>query len=243
MASREPVSIGLQVLNTFSGDTNNSTQVQLGDVLSDDAESQAAQWFQHVGFASKPSAPIPGTSATETVAVRDTQRDAVVASRDIVSQENASNLSDGETMLYGAGSDGTAQGRVIIKQDGSVSLYTTDTNDKSGNGVYLSITPTALEFIAPWGKLIFDATGFHVKTQAGASMDLGALNFPAVPSLSNFARITAGNVTLDSSAVMLGPSAAGVYSAAAYAITPPPSPGVPLPMFTTSGSTSVFVGV
>lgn len=236
------ITIGHNVLNVFAGENNNSIMAQLGDILGEETESQAAQWIQHTGFASKPPLPVPGKTSCETVLVHDTQRDAVIGSRDVASQVIYGNLGAGEACQYAAGPDGTAQARVITKADGSVILYTTDTNAPGGNGVYFRVAPDRLEFVAPWGKFIFDASGFHIKTQTGAAFDLGSLNFPALPQMSSYARITAGNVTLDSSTVMLGPSA-GLYQSSVYSITPPPSPGTPLPMFTTAGSGSVFIGI
>lgn len=230
--------VGLNILNTALAADNNSVEVQLGDVVNEDPESYGAQWIQQSGFCSLPPNAVPNKKSAEAILLKGTNRDYVFGSRDVASQANYGNLKPGESCIYAAGPDGTGQARVMCKADGSVNLYTTDTNKADGNGVYFQVSPTGFYMMAPWGKFVFDATGFHMKTSSGASFDLGALGLPGpLSALGTFARITAASVTLDSAGIMLGPP--GVYFPAAYG----PLAGMPVPPFASLASTSCFVGV
>ena len=229
---------GLQILNATLAADNNSVEVQMGDVVSQETENYTAQWVQHTGFCSLPPNAVPNKSASEGIMLKRTDRDYVFASRDVASQANYGNLKAGEATVYACGPDGTGQARMMCKADGSVNLYTTDDNTAGGKGVYFQVSPQGFFMMAPWGKFVFDATGFHMKTASGASFDLGALALPGpLSSLGTFARITAATVTLDSAGIMLGPP--GVYFPAAYG----PLAGMPVPPFASLGSSSVFVGV
>src|SRR5271166_5711892 len=148
---------GSQVLNSFLGATNGTVLLQLGDVINGDVDAQDAQYITPFGFASRPSQAVPGQSAADATRIQGLgKRDFVIGGTDMRSQQIYGNLCFGETVMYGPGTDGNAQGRIQIKQDGSITLYTTDSNTADGNGVSLSISPTSLSFSAPWGTLIFD---------------------------------------------------------------------------------------
>lgn len=233
---------GLNITNTTLSNKNNSVEAQLGDVVNEEVESYSAQWVQHTGFCSLPPNAIPGKTSSECILLKSSNRDYVFASRDVASQGNYGNLNPGESCIYAAGPEGTAQARVMCKQDGSVNLYTTDTNDATGKGVYFQVSPTGFFMMAPWGKFVFDATGFHMSTSSGASFHLGGLNFPGpLAALGTYARLSAATTTIDSAGIMLGPP--GLYLPATYSLIPPASPGQPSPPFTQAVSTSVLIGV
>lgn len=215
---------GLQILNITAGTHNNSMVAQVGDVISGNVESYTAQYVQQVGFCSIPPKAIPGISAADCILFKEVSRDFILATRDVASQANYGNLSYGETALYAAGANGTAQGRCILKGDGSVTLFTTDDNTATGNGVSLGITPTAFSFKAPWGKMTFDKTGLHISTISGASLDMIGV---ADPITGNAVTITTGNCTVNSGTINLGP-VTGVNLPAAVSIIPAAVPGVPL---------------
>jgi hypothetical protein len=116
----------------------------------------------------------------------------------------------GESVMY------AAPGQFIrLHENGAISLCTSDVGDPDvptakggsfqGKNVMLQITHDGLYFVAPWGRLIFDATGFHAVHQSGARLDLGTIG--GLPSIlgGTYASISADNVTLDSSRVTSGP--------------------------------------
>lgn len=113
--------VGLDILSTVRDAVTKTILANLGDVVSEQSESDEAEWWQHVGFASRPSAPNKlGRTAAQCVALRTGGRDAVIASRDLRGQALAGNLQPGETCIYAAGETGTAQARVLLKKDGSI---------------------------------------------------------------------------------------------------------------------------
>lgn len=247
--------VGIDILTTEIT-SKGTLSAQTGDVVAEQVSSANCEWWQQVGFASRPPKPQPGVAACQGVTLNRGDRDIVIATKDLRSQAIYGNLKEGETCLYAAGPDGNGQGRVSLKADGSITLYTTDDNTPAGNGVYLKLSRKSLSFVAPWGKLTFDATGFHLTTSSGARLDLGnvALPGPLSALMPNYARITASTITLDSTAIMLGPSASnggtGAYMSAAYSVVPPVAPGIPIlgagvgaVVVAAAGSTSVFVGV
>lgn len=81
------------------------------------------------------------------------------------------NLGAGHATL--ASSGGAA--RVTVKEDGSIVLFTTSDNTKDGLSISVVISPTKFQINAPWGRLTFDDTGFHVTHVSGAAIDMGAI--------------------------------------------------------------------
>jgi hypothetical protein len=164
-------------------------------------------------------------------------------------QDIYGHLGEGETCLYSVGSEGQGQARVSLKGDGSVTLFTTEDNTKTGAGTYLKLAPDGLTFHASFGTIVFDKTGFHVLHESGVTFDLGGLADPTSP---NYAVLSACNVTVDSPVVMLGPSAArggsGVYMGGVIAPIASPEEGTPVPVAAGLGvslgitSTKVFLG-
>jgi hypothetical protein len=167
-------------------------------------------WWQHVGFASRPPKPVAGKQAAQAVVIKRGDRDIAIASQDLRGLETYGNLAEGETCVYAPGADGNSQGRVIIKDDGSVTLYTTDSNTRDGNTVAFRISPTGgLEFTSQWGSMVFDQTGFHVRTKGGPRLDMGGVSIPGVPdavtgAFTGYAKLSAPTVALEGVNTVLG---------------------------------------
>ena len=212
---REAFQVGIGILNTSLDAKTNTILASTGDARAPVGETSDAEWWQQIGFASRPSNPTPTNTETqgicgESVLMRRGDRDICVSSRDIRGQQLTGNLNPGETCVYASGTTGTAQGRVVIKADGSVTLFTTDSNTAAGNPVALRISPTGgLEFTSQWGSLVLDQTGFHVKTQAGPRLDMGGISLPGVPpavtgAFTGYAKLTAPTVGIEGANVVLG---------------------------------------
>lgn len=201
--------IGIDILKTTRSTIKNSILAQLGDVVSEQSVSDEAEWWQHVGFASRPSPATKQIEAAQGIAIRGNDRDRVIASRDVRGQQITGNLDEGETCVYACGADGNAQGRAMFKKDGSVTLYTTDNNAPNGNAVFFRISPKELRFTAPWGTVVFDSTGFHVVDQSGARLDLAGIGGLPAPlsAVNSIANLQAAAVTVNGSVVQLGPKA------------------------------------
>jgi hypothetical protein len=233
MSTGDFLQVGIDILNTYLGASETSPTgtilAQTGDVLKQFTDCDQADWWQHVGFASRPSNVTAGKAACQGVAFRASDRDVVICSRDTRTNQIYGNLGPGETCLFGAGADGESQGRVIVKDDGSVTLATTDDNTSAGNMTYLRIHPTkGLTFVAPWGSIVFDEAGLRIKHDTGFSATAGGIG--GLPGgLSSYFKISAALTTVEGSTVFLGAGLAG-YSPVAwgFAENPLTMPLVPI---------------
>lgn len=200
------VHIGLDILTTSVSDATNRILLQTGDVVRNATDSEQVEHWQHIGFVSRASKPEAGKKAAQAIVLKTSGRDAAIASVDQRGLALYGNLGHGETGLYAAGEDGNAQARVILKGDGSVNLYTTDTNTDEGQAVYFRVAKDAFQFVAPWGTLKFDATGLHCNHKSGAQFHLGGIyGIPApLDQIASYAAIQAGAFDVTSSAASFG---------------------------------------
>lgn len=137
------------------------------------------------------------------------------------------NLTSGDA-FYSATGGGEAS--VIVKSDGSITLHTTADNTPTGRSVFLRLTKSALQFVAPWGKLIFDESGFHLKTTSGGCrMDMGGISIPLVPqaitdAISGYISLTAPTIRAKGGSVFLGSGV--IYNPVMHSpVSVPPPPG------------------
>lgn len=130
----------LDILSSVRDATTNVILVSLGNVVGKTQESDNAEWWQHVGFASRASKPEAGVVAAQCVILRGSP-DCVIASRDTRCTSLYSQLDYGETCVFAGGEDGTAQGRILLKKTGAVAIYTREGNTPTGNGMTISVDP------------------------------------------------------------------------------------------------------
>ncbi len=207
------IRVGLAVLSTSVNPVTDKILAQLGDERGA-TDGENAEWVQHVGFMSRPSKVDPGKASAQSVCVTGGDRDVCIGSQDARGRELAGLIAEGETVLYAGGETGTAQARVVLKADGSINIFTTDTNTRDGKSVYLRIgtgsdtngLPDGLSFVAPWGTLKFDSAGFRVVHKSGASFELGGiLGMPApLDVISSYIRMNAGTINGTCSASSFG---------------------------------------
>lgn len=172
------VLVGLDILKTAVNETTKHVSAMIGDVISARGITQNAEWWQHIGFVSIPAeADGGGKEAAKVILLRLGGHDIVIASRDKRGQELAGNLGPGETTIYAAGKDGKAQGRVIIKGDGSISAYTRKGNSADGDGMILQIDPNAdsVRLLNSKGMgIVADPDSVTITAGANAALTLNA---------------------------------------------------------------------
>lgn len=111
-------------------------------------------------------------------------------------------LKKGESVQYGP-----AANFFRCHADGALSMFTTADGTPTGPTVYFRSATDGLTYEAPWGRLRYDATGFHVRTHAGASIDAGGFAAPApLDTLSSYYKVRASSASLEASVVRLGPT-------------------------------------
>lgn len=195
------VEVGLDILTTTVNASTKRILAQTGDVVKDATETDGAEWWQHVGFASRPPKPQAGKQAAQAVVLKTSDRDVVIGSVDQRGLALYGNLDHGESCLYAAGTDGEAQARILLKKDGSISLYTRKGNTKTGAGMIMQVDAMngAIRLINDKGYgLIIDADGVKL-TSGGAGLTLasgGAIKL-----------VGTGQCQLDGGSIVLGSKA------------------------------------
>lgn len=197
--------VGIDILKTVRSATTGLITAQTGDVVAKFANADVSEWWQHVGFASRPAVPTAGSASCQGVAIKRGDNDAIVATRDARGTSIYGSLSDGEACVYAPG----AQGRVLLKADGSVSLYTTSDNTSSGQSVILKVSPSAVAIGTPWGAITMDSNGIKLGAQGGAGIQLGADG--TVTIIGTSVALNGGSVSLGANAtpvnsVLFGPT-------------------------------------
>lgn len=115
--------IGHDVLGT-SINANGAISAQIGDSVASESVAENAEWYQHVGFASRPSKAEPGKSACQVLSTERTDRDICYASRDLRGTSLYGALGEGETCLYANGPRGAGTGLLTLQDDGSTATIT-----------------------------------------------------------------------------------------------------------------------
>ncbi len=200
------VAIGVDILNADRDNVTSSTLLQTGDVVTGQVESDRVESWQHAGFASIPSNPVPGQAACQGIVWKRGDFDVCTNTRDMRGQEIAGLLAAGETCVYAGGTLGTAQGRLLCKANGAVTMYTTSDNTLDGKSVYFRVAPDGFEWVAPWGTMKFNDTGFHILHSSGARIDLGGIyGMPApLDEIASYINLQAGTIKKTSSACSHG---------------------------------------
>lgn len=204
------IRIGLDVLRTVRDVATKTVLAQLGDVVGEESEVDDAEWWQSVGFVSRPSKPEAGKSACQVVAIHDSGHVACIASRDLRGQELAGELKEGETCVYAPGADGKGQARALLKADGAISLYTRKGNAPDGQGMGLFIVANGDEIRLINSKgygLVIDGDG--VSLVAGGSGSALTLSASGDATL-----VGTGKTQIDGSGVVLGSLAVPVLNSA-----------------------------
>lgn len=206
MSERDPASmiqVGLDILNTAISATTKAVQAFLGDVVGAErggdgaADGDEVEWWQHVGFLSRPSKPEKGKQSAQAVILRQAGNDVVIASRDLRGLDLAGDLGYGETCIYAAGEDGKGQAKIKLCKDGTIAIYTKKGNVSTGAGMILGLDPVndAIRITNAKGYgIVIDGDG--VKLIAGSS---GMLLSPDGSSIKS-----GGRLALDGTTITLG---------------------------------------
>lgn len=169
------IKIGEDVLGTSIGAVKNMISAQLGDSVNGDVESDNAEWWQHVGFASRPSKANPGESGCQVLAIEESDYDICFASRDTRVASIYGSLGPGETCIYAGGPDGKGTGRILLKNDGSTeTLSALVLKSSNQEPIILQLTSEGKVVLAAGsnGAINIDSDG--IKLVSGKDIQLGA---------------------------------------------------------------------
>lgn len=170
--------IGADVLGSARNSTNGSISVQIGDAVGKEVRCDNASWWQHVGFASRPAKAEDSKSSAQVLAIETGDRDICFASRDVRGQGIYGSLDTGETCVYAGGPNNTGCGRMLLKDNGTVStisLLTQKGNSQNGNPIVVQLSSAGQITLAneDKGTIVLDQEGIKMattgKVQIGAS--------------------------------------------------------------------------
>lgn len=127
--------VGIDILRTEVSDKTKKIIAYIGSYQTKETSDDGVEWWQHVGFASRPPKASSDKDVAQAVVIRRGHADVAIASQDLRGLTLYGNLADGETCIYAPGADGNAQARVLLKADGSINLFTKEGNDSGGGGM------------------------------------------------------------------------------------------------------------
>ncbi len=128
------IEVGLDVLSTTVSKATGLIVAQIGNVVTSVASGDVSEWWQHVGFVSRPKKPVPGKSAAQVVIIKRSDHDAIIASRDDRSAAIYADLADGETAIFA--SDGSAI--IFLRKDGTIEITGGTVKIGDGSAVFLA---------------------------------------------------------------------------------------------------------
>lgn len=185
---------GLDVLKTTLSAKTKAIVAQIGDAVNKVVEQDNVVWWQHVGFASRPPRPEAGRRAAQVIVAKAGDHDHAIASRDLRGLDLYGTLADGETCLYGAGEDGTAQGRVLIKKNGNVVIFTAKGNTSDGTGVTIQCNSDGtINIGSEFGGIQLNSSKLTLLHANGAGVECSS---SGVTFIGQSIGINSGNVSL-----------------------------------------------
>lgn len=203
------IQTGFDIMKTTVDAVTKKITAQLGSVVGNSVDSEGAELWQQVGFASRPSKPQAGKTAAQACVVKMGDHDIIIATQDLRGLELYGALADGETCVYAPGEDGEGQARVLLKADGSITMFSKQGNSPSGVGmmIQLDATNNAIRLLNASGHgLIIDEDGVTLTAGAGAALTLEAEG--------DISLVGTGKTQVDGGGVIIGSAAVpGVNSA------------------------------
>ncbi len=110
--------IGRDVLSTAISAVTGFVTAQVGDVVTAQVTGDESEWWQHVGFVSRPRKPDAGSKAAQVIQIKRSDHDAIIASRDERTKAIYVALDDGETAVFASVGDAV----VFFRKDGSIDV-------------------------------------------------------------------------------------------------------------------------
>ncbi|WP_437767188.1 hypothetical protein WMF27_20490 [Sorangium sp. So ce281] len=168
---------GADVLGTTI-DSRGVILAQTGDAVNSEVLSDNAEWWQHVGFASRPAKAEPGKRACQGITLNQGCNDLCIASRDTRGTKNYGTLKEGETCVYAGGPNNTGTGRILLKDDGSTStimILTQRGNGAAGEPISIQVSSEGNVIITAGSKgtITIDGSGVSLGTSASDGVVLG----------------------------------------------------------------------
>jgi hypothetical protein len=157
--------IGKDILTTYLSKATNVILAQIGDSTLSTPDSDAAEWWQQTGFASRPAKPSKGNASCQCISIKNGDRDCIIATRDTRDASIYGALKDGETCIWASG--GVA--RTFWKANGSITRYT---EASDGTSITDVLSPNGWVLTTPWGQLSLTASGLIFSVEGGCALTM-----------------------------------------------------------------------
>lgn len=194
------IMIGVDILATEVADKTKALLAQVGNAASGESDNSLVEFWQHVGFASRPPTASSGEGgACQGVVIRRSNYDACIATRDARGVDLRGSLQPGETCVYAAGSDGNGQARALFKKNGTAALVSAFGNVPGGDTAVIQIEgeTTNISIANKFGGISITEDGITIMC-GSAGLKLGADGTAAL--MGTAAAINAGSVSLGANA-------------------------------------------
>lgn len=159
------IQVGVDILKSTVASKTKRILLQVGDVVNQVSDSDNVEYWQHVGFRSRPPKPDAGKTATQGVLVRRGDYDVVICTQDDRGAD-LEDLEDGDTMIYAPGPTGAGKARILLKGDGTI---------KAKNG-------TTTITVSPEGDVTLDAPKSFSVSTLSAALDAGKVDLGKAPA-------------------------------------------------------------
>lgn len=196
--------IGSDIISTAVEGKNSAITYRLGwlgNPENPDGDPDSAITAQHwgqLGVAARPAKAdpdgdaAPGRSA-QTLSINMAGENHVIAVRDLRTNRIFGQLMEGETALYGA-----SEGRVLIKADGSVNIYTTEGNEQGATGMGIFVNPDKSITLA-------SSTGASVQLDSDGNAKMFNPNAAVQVKMDGNVKVSGGTkVTISAPSVAIG---------------------------------------
>lgn len=205
---------GIDVLGSSVDEATGTIILQTGDVSNAFHETDNVEAWQPFCWQGRPSNPKPGTStpSCQVLVLRESDNDKAFASRDLRTQKNGA-IQPGEFMACAGGEDGSAQGRILGKANGTIAMYTSEGNVEGGGSIAIQVNATdGVALSTPWGAITISPEGLKIVWGSSGIQ----LNNDGITLIGQGIAVNSGNVSLGAGAILpalYGPTGvAGVAS-------------------------------
>ncbi len=185
--------IGVEHVLYAKVESNGAVTVHIGDVHGEETTDEDVPVFQSWGFVSLPAPPTPKQSGAEVVVVNTGGADHAIAGRDVRGMAIAGAMQMGESCAYAS----LGAARTLWKKNGSITHYTTTSNDDSGQSIFDATLTTGKKIVTPWGVLTITSDGIQMGNASNAFIKISG----------DTITISAPNINLIGGAVALGAAA------------------------------------
>lgn len=190
---------GIDVLGSSVDEETGTVILQTGDISNEFHEADNVEIWGPVNWIARPSTPQPGkaNASCQAITIRESDNDKAFAFRDLRLQKNGA-LQPGEFMACAGGEDGSAQGRILGKANGTVALYTSEGNASGGGSIAVQVNATdGVALSTPWGAITISPEGLKIVWGSSGIQ----LNNDGITLIGKGIALNGANVSLGSNAV------------------------------------------